>query len=84
VVELGSGGYHAARRKSRSGGRLCVISPSSQLRDAGPILDSPPGCHFGVLALPRGTLKIDERPDPPLSIQRAGAWSANAVGAGAT
>src|SRR5262249_47210667 len=21
-----------------------------------------PGCHFGVLALPRGTLKIDERP----------------------
>jgi hypothetical protein len=34
---------------------------------------SPPGCHFGVLALPRGTLKIDERPDPPLSIQRAGA-----------
>jgi hypothetical protein len=39
VVELGSGGYHAARRKSRSGGRLCVISPSSQLRDAVPILD---------------------------------------------
>jgi hypothetical protein len=39
----------------------------SQLRDAGPILDSPPGCHFGVLALPRGTLKIDERPGPPLS-----------------